>query len=49
LIDLDEIPLALQEDIINTYRSYQIPDSSKLLQYFIDHKLKTLMSNINDF
>ena len=49
LIDLDEIPLTLQEDIINTYRSYQIPDSSKLLQYFIDHKLKNLMSNINDF
>ena len=49
LIDLDEIPLAIQEDIINTYRSYQIPDSSKLLQYFIDHKLKNLMSNINDF
>ena len=49
LIDLEEIPLALQEDIINTYRSYQIPDSSKLLQYFIDHKLKNLMSNINDF
>ena len=27
----------------------QIPDSSKLLQYFIDHKLKNLMTNINDF
>jgi len=49
LIDLDEIPLTLQEDIINTYRSYKVPDSSKLLQYFIDHKLKNLMSNINDF
>ena len=49
LIDLGEIPISLQEDIINTYRSYQIPDSSKLLQYFIDHKLKNLMSNINDF
>jgi len=49
LIDLTEIPLAIQEDIINTYRSYKIPNSSKLLQYFIDHKLKTLMSNINDF
>ena len=49
LIDLEEIPVAIQEDIINTYRSYQIPDSSKLLQYFIDHKLKNLMSNINDF
>ena len=49
LIDLEEIPLVIQEDIINTYRSYQIPDSSKLLQYFIDHKLRNLMSNINDF
>jgi len=49
LIDLGEIPIAIQEDIINTYRSYQIPDSSKLLQYFIDHKLKNLMTNINDF
>ena len=49
LIDLDEIPLVIQEDIINTYRSYEVPDSSKLLQYFIDHKLKNLMSNINDF
>ena len=49
LIDLDEIPIVIQENIINTYRSYQIPDSSKLLQYFIDHKLKNLMSNINDF
>jgi 5'-3' exonuclease len=49
LIDLDEIPIAIQENIINTYRSYEVPNSSKLLQYFIDHKLKTLMSNINDF
>ena len=49
LIDLEEIPVAIQEDIINTYRSYKVPDSSKLLQYFIDHKLKNLMSNINDF
>ena len=49
LIDLEEIPVAIQENIINTYRSYQIPNSSKLLQYFIDHKLKNLMTNINDF
>ena len=49
LIDLDEIPIVIQENIINSYRSYQIPNSSKLLQYFIDHKLKNLMSNINDF
>lgn len=49
LIDLTEIPIVIQENIINTYRSYKVPNSSKLLQYFIDHKLKNLMTNINDF
>ena len=49
LIDLEEIPIQLQENIINRYRTYKIPNRSKLLQYFIDNKLKSLMSNINDF
>tara|TARA_B100000287_G_scaffold350262_1_gene339030 strand:+ start:2190 stop:3035 length:846 start_codon:yes stop_codon:yes gene_type:complete len=49
LIDLEEIPIQLQENIINRYRTYEIPNRSKLLQYFIDNKLKSLMSNINDF
>ena len=49
LIDLEEIPIQLQENIINRYRTYKVPNRSKLLQYFIDNKLKSLMSNINDF
>ncbi len=49
LIDLTEIPIDIQENIINRYRSYEVPNRSKLLQYFIDNKLKALMTNINDF
>ena len=49
LIDLEEIPIKLKENIINRYRTYEIPNRSKLLQYFIDNKLKALMTNINDF
>ena len=49
LIDLEEIPIQLQENIINRYRTYKVPNRSKLLQYFIDNKLKSLMTNINDF
>ena len=49
LIDLEEIPVDIQENIINMYRSYEIPNRSNLLQYFMDNKLKSLMTNINDF
>ena len=49
LIDLDEIPIVIHKKHYKYLQPYQIPDSSKLLQYFIDHKLKNLMSNINDF
>ena len=49
LIDLTEIPIDIQENIINRYRSYEVPNRSKLLQYFIDNNLKALMTNINDF
>ena len=49
LIDLEEIPIKLKENIINRYRTYEVPNRSKLLQYFIDNKLKALMTNINDF
>ena len=49
LIDLEEIPISIMESIINSYRSYEVPDRSKLLPYFMKHKLKSLMTNINDF
>jgi hypothetical protein len=49
LIDLSSIPQELEETIINKYKNYKIPSRSKLLPYFIEHKLKSLMSNIGDF
>ena len=49
LIDLSCIPGELERTIINTYRDYKIPSRSKLLPYFMKHKLKSLMENIGDF
>ena len=49
LIDLSCIPQELEETIINNYTNYKIPNRSKLLPYFIEHKLKALMTNIGDF
>ena len=49
LIDLSELPIEYEETIINSYRSYKVNDRSKLLTYFIENKLKSLMENISDF
>jgi 5'-3' exonuclease len=49
LIDLSCIPQELERTIINTYKDYKIPSRSKLLPYFMKHKLKSLMENIGDF
>ena len=49
LIDLTKIPKVYEDAIINSFRSYKINDRSKLLTYFIENKLKSLMENIGDF
>ena len=49
LIDLECTPKEIELSIINTYNNYSIPSRSKLLPYFIEHKLKSLMENIGDF
>ena len=49
LIDLSQIPLTIENNIINTYKNYKIKDRSLLLNYFIDKKLKSLIDKINDF
>src|SRR6056300_1492167 len=49
LIDLDQIPGIIQNEILSKYRQYEIPNRSKLLPYFIENKLKSLMENISDF
>ena len=39
----------IKESIINSYQKYKVNDRSKLLTYFIENKLKSLMENIGDF
>jgi hypothetical protein len=48
LIDLTKIPPDIKEKIINTYEETK-PAKGKLLNYFIEHKLKNLMEVIEEF
>lgn len=48
LIDLQQIPADIKEKIINTYDGLK-PAKGKLLNYFIEHKLKNLMEVIEEF
>ena len=49
LIDFTEIPKEIENQVINRYASYKVPNRSKLLPYFINYKLKSMMTNNNDF
>jgi hypothetical protein len=49
LIDLRLIPGDIKEKIINTYEETVPAKRNKLLNYFIEHKLKNLMEVIEDF
>jgi 5'-3' exonuclease len=49
LIDLSFIPAEIKERIINTYEEAKPAPRSKLLNYFIEHKLKNLMEVIEEF
>jgi hypothetical protein len=48
LIDLSKIPTEIKEKIINTYEETK-PVKGKLLNYFIEYKLKNLMEVIEEF
>ena len=48
LIDLRFIPKEVKENIINTYEETK-PARGKLLNYFIQHKLKNLIDVIEEF
>lgn len=48
LIDLSFIPAEIKERIINSYEQ-TVPAKGKLLNYFIEHKLKNLMEVIEEF
>jgi hypothetical protein len=49
LIDLTFIPQEIKEKIINTYDEVKPASKSKLLNYFIENKLKNLMDVIEEF
>ena len=49
LIDLTQIPSEIKEKIINTYDVTVPAKRNKLLNYFIEHKLKNLMDVIEEF
>jgi len=49
LIDLTFIPVEIKEAIINTYEETKPASRQKLLNYFMEHKLKNLLEVIEDF
>jgi hypothetical protein len=49
LIDLTKIPPDIKEKIINTYNDTKPASRQKLLNYFMEHKLKNLMDVIEEF
>ena len=49
LIDLRNIPGDIKNKIINTYEEVKPASRSKLLNYFIEHKLKNLIDVIEEF
>ena len=49
LIDLTYTPKELSMEIINTYKEAPYNDRSKLLNYFIQKRLKNLTESIGEF
>ena len=49
LIDLTSTPSELSDEILKTYRSSSFGDRSKLLNYFIQKRLRTLTESISEF
>jgi 5'-3' exonuclease len=49
LIDLRNIPLEIKSKIINMYEETKPASRSKLLNYFIEYKLKNMMDVIEEF
>ena len=49
LINLDNIPEKLEEEILDDFKGAICGDRSKLLKYFIDKRLKSLTEQIGEF
>lgn len=49
LVDLSMIPKHIESEIINTFENYNKNDKSKILNYFIENKMKNLIEHIEEF
>jgi 5'-3' exonuclease len=49
LVSFDCIPASIKESIINTYTDKPIKDKSKLLNFFVEHKMKNMLEVIEEF
>jgi hypothetical protein len=49
LIDLEKIPSEIEAAIINRWEEPQNTSRSKLINYFMEHRLKNLMECIDEF
>jgi 5'-3' exonuclease len=49
LIDLSNVPEEIKEKVISSYNEQAGKDRSKLMNYFINNKLRNLMENIGEF
>lgn len=49
LVDLEQVPDNISEQIIQKFDNYEVPSRKGLLNYFIKNRLKNLMENIGEF
>jgi hypothetical protein len=49
LINLDNIPIELEKEILYEFKEAPCGDRSKLLNYFIQSRLKNLTNEIGEF
>jgi 5'-3' exonuclease len=49
LIDLSKIPEDIEKEILNTFTNYHVNDKSKILNYFIENRMKLMIEHIEEF
>ena len=49
LVDLGEVPESIRINITKQFETTQVGERSRLLTYFVNHKLKNLTENLSEF
>ena len=49
LVDFSEIPKIIETQIINSFENYNQNDKSRILNYFIEHKMKQMVDYLEEF